>query len=78
MAKQIQNPVEVVLHFIKEGENWTVSGWTQYHIGVSEYPDIIGKQKSLDLTFNESQKTAIIQFASSAIYPQIAEHEEMP
>lgn len=77
MAKIIRNPVEVVLRFTKDGVVWTVSGWTQYHMGVTEYPDIIGKQKSLDLTFSEQERSAIVQFAGNVIYPQIANAEQI-
>lgn len=76
MAKQIHNPVEVVLHFNDDG-TWTVSGWTKYHLTCSEYPGLISKDIMLDLEFTQPQKDAIVQFASTVIYPQIATKENM-
>lgn len=74
MAKQIHNPVEVVLKFTQDGV-WTVSGWTQYQVIVTEYPGLTGRPTLLDLTFTSQEKDAIVNFASSVIYPQIATKE---
>ena len=76
MAKEIHNPVEVVLKFTHD-EEWTVSGWARYNIVETEYPGIVSCDKVLDLVFTQAQKSAIVQFASSVIYPQISAKEGM-
>jgi len=77
MSKQIHNPAEVVLHFNEEASVWTVSGWVKYHMTCTEYPDMISKDKMLDLVFTQQEKDAIVNFASSVIYPQIESEEEI-
>ena len=72
MAKEIGNPLEIVLQFDQEGDNWTVSGWTKYHMTTTEYPDIRGRDEMLDIELTDAMEEAILNFVSAFIYPQIA------
>ncbi len=77
MSKQIHNPVEVVLSFNETKGVWEVSGWVKYHMTTTEYPDLLSKDIMLDLNFSDVEKANILAFASSVIYTQIAEKEEI-
>lgn len=75
--KVIHNPVEVVIQFNQVSGNWEVSGWVKYQMTTTEYPDLIGKDKMVDFVLTQAQKTAILNFATSVIYPQIRAVEEL-
>ena len=78
MAKEITNPVSLVVT-VKFDEGIHIeSSRVDYGITYSEYPDDGSRRKSCDIVYSEQEETAILSFMNDVVKPQIIAHENPP
>lgn len=71
MGKEVSNSIIVEFRFNREGEIWTVKGYVEYGVKITEYSEFGEQRKSVSLILTPSEETQIISFAKKVIASQL-------